>query len=318
MKDCDLLIVGSGLAGLTAGMVGAQHGLSVLIVDQMGTAGQVLTVDRIDNMPGLPDGIAGYELGPMLQSQAETAGCGFVIDTVLKLEVHGDYRVLRCDEEDLRAKAVIMAMGSSPQPLGVPGEERFLGKGVSHCASCDGPLVAGKTVAVAGGGDSAMQETVVLAEHAAKVLVIQRGNKLDAQSFLVEAVKQRSNVEISYASEVEEIFGDNAVAAIRIKNLSSGTTRVESVAGVFVYVGAKPNTDFLDGVVALDSAGHIITDISMATSAPGIFAAGDVRHRSACLVASVIGDGATAAVSAFRYVCAAEQWRLLPATRVSH
>jgi thioredoxin reductase (NADPH) len=283
-------------------MIAAQHGLSVILVDQMAGAGQVLNVDRIENMPGFPEGIAGYELGPIVQAQAEAAGCEFAIDTVTGLDSDGTIHILRCAEEDIRGRAAIIAAGSRLRSLGIPGEERFEGKGVSHCASCDGAFFSGRTVAVVGGGDSALEEATVLTGYAEKVLVLHRGSELDAQRYLVAEAEAKPNIEVVYSTEVEEIFGDELVAGLRLRDIGSGATREEPVAGVFVYVGLEPNTAFLRGVLDLDPAGHIITDVGMATSLPGVFAAGDIRQGSVALVASVIGDGATAAVNAYRYL----------------
>jgi thioredoxin reductase (NADPH) len=302
MRECDVVVLGCGMAGLTAGMVAAQHGLSVLLVDQMGAAGQVLNVDRIENMPGFPDGIPGYELGPLVQTQAEAAGCDFAFDTATGLDSDGNAHILRCAEEDIRARAVIIAGGSRLRDLGLPGEARFEGKGLSHCASCDGAFFAGQTVAVVGGGDSAIEEATVLTEYAEKVLVLHRGSELDAQRYLLAQAEARSNIEVVYNTEVEEIVGDDLVAGLRLRDTADGSTRNEPVAGVFVYVGLEPNTAFLREVLDLDPAGHIVTDIGLATSVPGVFAAGDIRRGSVSLVASAIGDGATAAVNAFRYL----------------
>jgi len=283
-------------------MVAAQHGLSVILVDQMGAAGQVLNVDRIENMPGFPDGIAGYELGPIVQGQAEAAGCEFAFDTAVGLDSDGNAHILRCAEEDLRGAAVIIAAGSKLRGLGVPGEERFEGKGISHCASCDGAFFAGQTVAVVGGGDSAIEEAAVLTNYVEKVLVLCRDSELHAQRYLVAQAETKPNIEVVYNTEVEEILGEDGVTAVRVRDSATGSTREEPVSGVFVYVGLEPNTAFLREVVDLDPAGHIITDIHMATSLPGVFAAGDIRQGSVSLVASVIGDGATAAVNAYRYL----------------
>jgi thioredoxin reductase (NADPH) len=268
----------------------------------MGAAGQILNVDKIENMPGFPEGVAGYDLGPIIQEQAEAAGAEFVLDSARSLTSEGERRVLHCDEEDLSGAAVIIAAGSSLRNLGVPGEERLTGKGVSHCASCDGPFFTGKPVAVIGGGDSAIEEAAVLTQHVERVLVFHNGEELTAQKALLDAVESKPGVDFFYSSEVEEILGDDGVTAVRVRDKSSGETREEPVAGVFVYVGLEPNTEFVRDYVEVDSGGHIVTDIMMRTSVPGVFAAGDIRQHSVSLVASAIGDGATAAVAAYRYI----------------
>lgn len=283
-------------------MIAAQHGLSVILVEQMGPGGQVMNVDRIENMPGFPDGISGYELGPLIQTQAEAAGCDFAFDSVVGLEIDGDRRVVRCDGEDLEGRSVIIAAGSRLRDGGLAGGERFVGKGVSHCASCDGPFFAGKTVAVVGGGDSAIEEAAVLSQFASKVRVFSREPDLHAQHYLLKAARDLHNVEILHNTEVVGIKGDDVVNGVDLRDVASGETREESIDGVFVYAGLEPNTAFLREVLELDPMGHVVTDIHLATSCPGVFAAGDIRQHSVSLIASAIGDGATAAVNAYRYV----------------
>jgi thioredoxin reductase (NADPH) len=304
MRDLDLVIVGAGAAGLTAAMVAGQHGLDTVVIEQLGAGGQIINAERIENFPGLPQGIAGHELGPLLHGQAEAAGAEFLLDTVTALEADGVHRVVRALGETLRARAVIVAAGSTLRPLGVPGEERLLGRGVSHCASCDGALFAGRSVCVIGGGDSALDEALVLAAHAARVTVVHRGAALDAQHALQREVAANRRIEVVLGTVVEEVIGDAAVTGVRLRDLASGGIRVLELSGMFVYVGLEPNTAFLRGVLALDAAGHIETDSTMATSLSGVFAAGDIRRHSVALLAAAVGDGATAAVSAARYLTA--------------
>jgi thioredoxin reductase (NADPH) len=302
MRDADLIVIGAGVAGLTAAMFAGRYGLDVVVVEQLGAGGQIINADRIDNLPGFPDGIAGHELGPLLHQQAEAAGAEFVLDTVERLEASGAERIVHGASETLRAPAVIVAAGSALRPLGVPGEERFLGKGVSHCASCDGALFAGLDVCVIGGGDSALDEALVLAEHASGVKLLHRGAQLDAQQTLRDRVAATDKIELALDTVVEEIVGENAVTGVRVRDAKTGRTRLEASRGVFVYVGLEPNTAFVRGVLALDPAGHIETDINMRTSLAGVFAAGDIRAHSVAQLAAAAGDGATAAISAFRYV----------------
>ncbi len=302
MEDYDLVIVGAGLAGLTAAMFAGRYGLRVAVVDEMGAGGQIVNAERIENFPGFPEGIAGFDLGPMVQEQAENAGAEFILDTVRALELHEGERIVRCAENDLRAGAVIIAAGSRLRSLGIPGEERLLGKGVSHCASCDGPFFVGGDVCVVGGGDSALDEAAVLAGHAAHVTVFHRGAALECQRAVRENAESRPNVAIVLNTVVEEIVGADAVTAVRLRDLTSGETRVQAVAGVFVYVGLEPNTGFLRGVLELDAAGHIITDRMMRTSVEGVFAAGDIRQQSVAQLVASAGDGATAAIAGHRYL----------------
>jgi thioredoxin reductase (NADPH) len=246
--------------------------------------------------------LGGHEFGPLLHEQAELAGAEFMLDTVQGLETDGEHRIVRAAGETLRGRAVIIAAGSALRPLGVAGEEKLLGRGVSHCASCDGALFAGQGVCVIGGGDSAVDEALVLAGHAARVTIIHRGESLDAQQALRSKAAASGKIEIVLQTAVEEIVGTDAVSAVRLRDLATGATRLQEVKGVFVYVGLEPNTAFLRGLLALDAAGHIETDINMRTSLAGVFAAGDIRRHSVAQLAAAAGDGATAAVSAFRYL----------------
>jgi thioredoxin reductase (NADPH) len=301
MQDFDLVIVGAGVAGLTAAMTAARHGLRVAVVDQLGVGGQIANTERIENFPGLPQGIAGHELGPLLHEQAEAAGAVFFLDTIVAVEV-GDRHVVRGAAEALRAPTVIIAAGSSLRSLGIAGEERLLGRGVSHCASCDGPFFKGQEVGVIGGGDAALDEALVLAEHAARVSIFHRGPTLRAQQVLVERAQGHTRITIALNTVIEEILGEDTVSAVRLRDVASGSERSQTLKAVFVYVGLEPNTAFLRGVLALDAMGHIETDVMMRSSVAGIFAAGDVRRGSVAQLAAVAGDGATAAIAAYRYL----------------
>ena len=218
------------------------------------------------------------------------------------IEIDGAHRIVHCASEALRARAVIVAAGSALRSLGIPGEERLKGMGVSHCASCDGPLFRGQAVCVIGGGDSAVDEALTLAPHASRVTIVHRGETLSAQQALQTRLAETKNIEVLLNAAVEEIEGGNAVTGLKLKDTKTGEARPLETKGVFVFVGLEPNTAFLSGVVKLDAAGHIETDMLMRTSVEGIFAAGDIRRHSAAPLASVAGDGATAAISAFRYL----------------
>lgn len=305
MQDVDLVVVGAGVAGLTAALTACRHGLEVVVVERMVAGGQIANAERIENVPGFPQAIAGAELGPLLHEQAAAAGAQFMLDTIDSIELDGAYRVLRGAAERLRARAVVIAAGSSPRALGVPGEARLLGRGVSHCASCDAPLFAGRSVCVVGGGDSALDEALVLAEHAAQVAIYHRGSGLDAQASLVEKARANRKIEMVLDTAVEEILGDHKVTSVRLRDARGATLRVQDVDGIFIYVGLEPNTQLVRGLIDLDAAGHIKTDVMMRTSVAGIFAAGDIRTGSVALLAAVAGDGATAAVAAVRYLRAA-------------
>jgi thioredoxin reductase (NADPH) len=302
MRDHELIIIGAGVAGLTAAAFAGRHGLDVVVVERLGAGGQIANAERIENFPGFPQGIAGHELGPLLHEQAEAAGAAFVLDEVERLETDGDHRIVRASGESLRAPAIIIAAGSRLRGLPIAGAERWLGKGVSHCASCDGAFFAGHEVCVVGGGDSALDEALILAAHASRVTLLHRSRRLAAQRALVDRASACGNIEIIPEAVVEDILGEETVSGIRWRDQSIGTVATKAVRGVFVYVGLEPNTAFLRGVVALDAAGHVETDAMMRTSLRGVFAAGDIRKNSVAQLAAAAGDGATAAISAFRYL----------------
>ena len=302
MQNFDLIIIGAGVAGLTAATFAARHGLKVAVIERMGAGGQIVNAESIENFPGFPPGIAGHELGTLLHEQAEAAGAEVRLDTIAAVELAGAHRIVRGTAESLRARALIVAAGSAPRLLGIPGEAQFRGKGVSHCASCDGPLYAGRDVCVIGGGDSALDEALVLARHAARVTVFHRDASLGAQQALVDKAAAMSKIELGLQTSVEEILGADAVSGVRLRAAGTGASRVQNVRGVFIHVGLEPNTAFLHGMLALDATGHIETDIMMRTSVEGVFAAGDIRKDSVAQLVAAAGDGATAAIAAFRYL----------------
>ncbi len=302
----DVIIIGGGMAGLTAAIYSARHGLRTAIVEQMMAGAQIINLDRIENFPGFPQGIAGYELGPSTQEQALNAGAELLMDTVTAIAPDGEYlRVSGDGGGSYLGKAVIMAAGSSLRTLGIPGEAEFIGRGVSHCASCDGPMYMGQTVAVAGGGDSAADEALTLTEYADRVILFHRSDALDAQQVLQDRIAGNPKVEVRYGAEVLEVLGEDAVTGIRVRD-NAGET-VEPVHGLFVYVGLDPNSAPVADLVPLDNAGHIPVGLSMDTPRAGLFAAGDIRQQSAAQLVASAGDGATAAIAAFRYI-RSRQW----------
>jgi thioredoxin reductase (NADPH) len=299
--DFDLVIVGGGLAGLTAALYGARFGLRTCLVEHMAAGGQVLNVEKIENFPGFPQGIAGFDLGPIVQEQADAAGAEFVMDTAVGLDVDGDRRVLRCEGAQLAARSVIVAAGSSFRTLGIPGEAEFVGQGVSHCASCDAPFFVGKDVCVVGGGDSALDEAAVLAgSNVGHVTVIHRGPAFSAQRAAIDRLAGLPNIETLFDTQLEEILGANTVTSVRLR--ADGVTREQPLSGVFVFVGLEPNTAFLQGTLDLDPSGHVAVDAHLQTSVPGVFAAGDIRQASSRQLVAAAGDGATAAVNTARYL----------------
>src|SRR6188474_1480597 len=298
----DLVVVGGGVAGLTAGLTAARAGRKTRVLTGAALGGHLVSIERIDGYPGFPDGIPGYDLGPIIQEQAVGAGAEFAASEATALHAdEGRWRVAT-REGDLLARALVIATGTTLKTLGIPGEEQFRGKGVSHCASCDAPLLRNRVVSVVGGGDSALQEALTLAQHAARVIILHRGTAFSAQSAYVRQVQQNSKIEVRFDTIVEEAIGNGGLESIRTRTVADGQTGELEVAGLFVYVGLAPATTLLDGLIALDAYGRIPVDAEMRSSVPGLFAAGTVRSGSAGRAASAAGDGAAAALSADRYL----------------
>jgi thioredoxin reductase (NADPH) len=302
MADFDVVIIGSGLAGLTAGLFAARHGLSTLILESNIPGGHLISIEKIEDFPGFPDGIAGYDLCPTVQRQAADQGAEFQRAEVQSLEADGRFWQVVTSEENHRTKAVIVATGSALKELGIPGEARFLGRGVSHCASCDGPLYNERVVGVVGGGDSALQEAVTLANFAEQVLVFHSGEQFSAQNSYRQRVLDNAKIVVRYRTTIEEILGDDVVGGVRIRNLMSAEISQVELAGLFIYVGLQPNTEFLRSVLKLGDTGHVPTDACMRTERPGLYAVGDIRQDSASQAITSAGDGATAAIAACRYI----------------
>src|SRR5688500_8844004 len=237
MAEYDVIIVGSGLAGLTAGLFSSRHGLSTLILESNIPGGHLISIEKIEDFPGFPDGIAGYDLCPTVQRQAADQGAEFQRAEVLKLEVKDRLWSVATDDESHVAKAVIVATGSTLKELGVPGEEKLMGRGVSHCASCDGPLYDGQVVGVVGGGDSALQEALTLSNFAQSVLVFQRDASYTGNRSYLDRVLGEPKIAPRYRTTVEEVLGDDQLSGVRVRNLASNEVSQVDLAGLFVYVG---------------------------------------------------------------------------------
>jgi thioredoxin reductase (NADPH) len=301
-EDFDVIVAGGGVGGLTAALHAARAGRSTLVLGGNAPGGLLLSIERIEGVPGFPEGVPGYDLCPMLQEQAEEAGADVRMVELSSLEPGDDGWRLATDDGELHARAVILATGARLKHLGVPGEERLQGRGISHCASCDAPLLRDKVVGVIGGGDSALQEALTLADSVAEVIVLHRGESLDAQTTYQRRVEERPNISIRYRTVVEEILGDDKVAGVRARDLATDTAEELELAGVFVYVGLQPNTEMLQDRLELDGEQRVVTDAAMHTDLPGLFAAGIVRRGSLGQAAISAGDGANAAKAADRYL----------------
>ena len=302
----DAVIVGGGIAGLSAAIHAGRSGLTCLLVERMMPGGQIFNATHIENMPGIVEPVSGVELSERLHDQAARAGVEVVLSEVTGLQPDDPYWLVRKYDGDIRAKTVIIAAGSSFKKLGLDREEELYGSGISNCASCDGPLFTNQIVGVVGGGDSALDEALALTEFASRVIIFHRDAALNGQAVLQQRVQADPKIELRPNTEVTALLGNATLEGVSTRHTKSGETTQVDLAGLFVFIGLEPSTNFLDGIVPLDGAGHVETDIWMRTPTKGIFAVGDVRQDSAALLASSAGDGATAAVAAKRYIDAGD------------
>ncbi len=300
--EYDLIIAGGGPAGLTAGLYAGRAMLKTLLLERMILGGQAASTFLIENYPGFPEGIPGPELSQAMEKQAKNFGLIIESGEISVLRRTGKFWEIATGGRTIRSKAVIIATGVEPNKLGVPGEEELKGRGVSYCATCDGPFFRDQEIGVVGGGDSAVDEALYLTRFARKIFLIHRRNALRAEKILQDRAFKNSKIEILWDTVVTQVIGQNGVDGLELRNVKTQETRNLKVGGVFFYVGWQPLTGFLKGIVALDSSGYVTTDAGMATSAPGIFAAGDVRQKSLRQVATAVGDGAIAAFSAEKYI----------------
>ncbi|MDW7675205.1 MAG: thioredoxin-disulfide reductase [Bacillota bacterium] len=298
----DVVILGGGPAGLTAALYTARGGLKTIILEKAMPGGQAALTDVIENYPGFPDGISGPELMQKFMEQAMKVGAEFKTQEVLEVDLLSKVKKLKTSSEEIEAKAVIIATGAQARKLGVPGEERFTGRGVSYCATCDGAFFRNKRVAVVGGGDAAVEEAVFLTKFAAEVVIIHRRDQLRATKVLQERALKNDKIKLMLDTVVEEITGTQAVEKLRLKNTKTGQEKLTDFDGVFVFVGTVPNTAFLEGKVELDSLGYVLTHDYLKASVPGVFAAGDVRKTFLRQVSTAVGDGAVAAMAVEHYL----------------
>jgi thioredoxin reductase (NADPH) len=300
----DLIIVGSGPAGLTAALYAAREGIETLVIERGGVGGQAGVTERLDNFPGFPEGISGAEFADRLRQQAERFGVEILsAQEVTEVGVDGSYRLARtADGTEYRAWAILLALGSTYRRLGIPGEEDFIGAGVHFCATCDGPFYRGKEVLVVGGGNSAGEESLFLTKFASHVTIATRGDGLSASKVVVEKVQENPQIDVLTNVLPAEFKGDTRLKAVVLRNTQTGETREITPQGVFVFIGLKPNTQIVKNLVMLDERGFILTDGMLQTNVPGIFAAGDCRADSTKQAASAAGEGAAVALALRRYI----------------
>ncbi len=302
MKSYDVIIIGGGPAGLTAGIYTARARLSTLLIEKMAVGGQIINAYVVENYPGYKDGVSGVDLTMAMHEQATKFGMETIADEVTEIRIEGGSRIVKTTGEEFQAKAVIIAGGAEYRKMNVPGEKEFTGRGVSYCATCDGAFFRDKVVAVLGGGDTAVTDALELTKFASKIYLVHRRNELRATKILQEKLLTNDKVEPVWDSVVEGIFGDKFVQKLKIKNVKTGAGSELAVSGVFVAVGTIPFTAYLKGLVALDGNGSVIANERMETNVPGIFAAGDIRSGSIKQVVAAAGDGAVAAVQAGKYI----------------
>lgn len=297
----DLIIIGSGPAGLSAAVYGKRAGLDLLVLEKAPmSGGQVLNTYEVDNYLGMP-GMNGFDMGMQFRAHADGLGVEFREAEVLSLKDRDGIKVVQTNEGELEAKAVILATGAVHARLGVPGEEELSGMGVSYCATCDGAFFRGKTVAVVGGGDVALEDAIYLARACEKVYLIHRRDEFRGAKVLQEELKSLENVEILYSHTVEKIRGNDTVESLCVKNGKTGELSELKVSGIFIAVGIRPNTELVRDMVDCDQGGYILAGEDCATKVPGLFAAGDVRKKPIRQIITAVADGANAAVAAGSY-----------------
>jgi thioredoxin reductase (NADPH) len=300
--DYDLIIIGAGPAGLTAGIYAGRARLKTLLLEKLIHGGQMMTTDLVENYPGFPEGITGFELSDRMRKQAERFGLEFQNREVMELKPGSPEHTVILEDGRLTAGAVIIATGARYRRLGVPGEDKLTGRGVSFCATCDGALYKDQEIAMVGGGDNALGETIFLARFAKKIHLIHRRNQLRGAKYLQEKIFQMDKVQIHWDAEVVEFQGQDVLEAVKLKNVKTLETTVLPVAGVFIAIGMLPNTAWLKDLLPLDEWGFVFTDINMATDIPGIFAAGDVRSKLERQISTAVGDGTVAAIAVEGYL----------------
>ncbi|MEN6612054.1 MAG: thioredoxin-disulfide reductase [Armatimonadota bacterium] len=297
------MVLGGGPAGLTAGIYASRARLSTLLVEKNYPGGQLMMCESIENYPGFAATSSGYDLSNAMREQAEKFGMKTRIAEIDRIDLSGDIKVLHsADGEQIRGKTVILSLGAKPRSLGVPGEKEFLGRGVSYCALCDGAFFKGKKLAVIGGGDTAVEDSVFLTRYASEVSIIHRRDKLRAQRIIQERALSHPVINVHWNSIVKGIGGTDTVDHLVLENVVTRQTVEMPVDGVFILIGLDPNTKMLDGQINLDENGYIITDENMQTNIPGVFAAGDVRHKLLRQIVTACADGAIAATAAEKYI----------------
>lgn len=302
--DCDVLIIGGGPAGLTAGLYASRAGLKTLIIEKANPGGQMGATFQVDNYPGF-DLVSGSELSQRMEKHARKFGAEILSGAVSQSDISGHVKKVTVEGQgEVSSSTIIVSSGAAPKMLGVPGEERFRGMGVSYCATCDGPFFRDQDVVVVGGGDSALEEGLFLVEYVKSLSLIHRRTEFRAQGFIRRQFLSKPGIRTVLNTVVTAFEGDdeNGLNGVRVRNVVTGSEDLIPAAGAFIYIGNTPSTGFLDGSIELDDHGYIVTDKFMRTSVPGVFAVGDVRANQLKQVATAVGEGAIAAVEAEKYI----------------
>jgi thioredoxin reductase (NADPH) len=298
----DSVVIGAGPAGLAAALYTARGNLSTLILEKGAAGGQISLTDAVENYPGFLESVSGFEIADLMQKQAEKFGAELKSATVTDISKDVDVFTIVADKNEIKTRSIILAMGADPRKLGVPGEDKNVGTGVSYCATCDGAFFRGKDVVVVGGGDAAVEESLFLTRFCNSVTIIHRRDQLRASAVLQDRVLKNEKVNIIWDSVVTEIISDQVVNSVMLENVKTKEKKQHKIDGVFVFVGHTPNTKLIENLVEIDEHNLIKIDLLMNTSVPGIFACGDCRIDAARQMASSVGDGVTAAISATKYV----------------
>ena len=301
-RNYDMIIVGGGPGGYTAALYAARAGLDVLVIERLSAGGQMNLTGQIDNYPGFPEGVDGFQLSMNMQQQAERFGAKTKYAEVLQLQLEGEVKTVRTNEGSYQAKTVVISTGANPRQLGVDRENEMIGRGVGYCAHCDGMFYKGKTVAVVGGGNSAVAEALYLSRIAKEVILIHRRDTLRATQIYHKPLQEASNIRFVWNSEVVELLGEEVLNGIKVKNLISGEVEQLETQGLFVSIGRKPATDLVKEQLTLDSAGYIMAGEDTKTTLPGVYAVGDVRTKELRQIVTAVADGAMAAHVAEQYL----------------
>ena len=301
-RNYDMIIVGGGPGGYTAALYAARAGLDVLVIERLSAGGQMNLTGQIDNYPGFPEGVDGFQLSMNMQQQAERFGAKTKYAEVLQLQLEGEVKTVRTNEGSYQAKTVVISTGANPRQLGVDRENEMIGRGVGYCAHCDGRFYKGKTVAVVGGGNSAVAEALYLSRIAKEVILIHRRDTLRATQIYHKPLQEASNIRFVWNSEVVELLGEEVLNGIKVKNLISGEVEQLETQGLFVSIGRKPATDLVKEQLTLDSAGYIMAGEDTKTTLPGVYAVGDVRTKELRQIVTAVADGAMAAHVAEQYL----------------